>query len=278
MTERRTGEFTGNYLRTGDQRISPTATARQVECYQQLLHPLDARSSVLDVGCGDGRQSLVMAPSLQRLTGIDVSLELLAKATSDALYAGIDNVTFEHGDMRSLQFADESLDGVVNGFSSWGFFGPDEDAQAIHEIARVLRPDGVLVFDYGNIETRMREIEEHGIYDPTLGRKLALETFRDTGIIRRSWLGDDLLYRWECRDHRGNTLFSGSQYGYPPDRIVDIFLQAGLMPQAPTDVHGDGVYGSYELDTVGDRHKRVIIRAVKTLTPEDEFQGSPQCR
>lgn len=214
-----------------------------------------------------------MAPFAYRLVGIDVSLELLAKATGDALSAGIENVTFEYGDMRSLRFADESFDGVVNGFSSWGFFGPDEDARSIHEMARVLRPGGVMVFDYGNILTRMREIEEHGSYDPVLGRKVAMETFPGTGVVRRSWLDDDLLYRWECRDRHGERLFAGSQYGYPPNRIVDIFLAAGLMPQAPTDVHGDGVYGSYELDPVGDRHKRVIIRAVKGAHPRGWVSG-----
>ena len=97
---------------------------------------------VLDLGCGAGTDSLVAAQMVGaegRVTGIDMTPEMLAKARSAAALLGSGNVDFVEGEIEALPFADEAFDVVVsNGVVD---LVPDKDA-VFEEIYRVLAPGG----------------------------------------------------------------------------------------------------------------------------------------
>ena len=97
---------------------------------------------VLDLGCGAGTDSLVAAQMVGdegRVTGIDMTTEMLAKARSAAVAMGAANVEFVEGEVERLPFPDESFDVVVsNGVID---LVPDKDA-VFGELFRVLRPGG----------------------------------------------------------------------------------------------------------------------------------------
>jgi arsenite methyltransferase len=103
---------------------------------------LAAGERVLDLGSGAGMDSLVaaqMVGSDGRVTGIDMTPEMLAKARSSAAEMDADNVEFVEGEAESLPFPDESFDVVIsNGVID---LVPDKDA-VFGEIFRVLRPGG----------------------------------------------------------------------------------------------------------------------------------------
>jgi len=96
---------------------------------------------VLDLGCGAGTDSLVAAQMVGqsgRVTGIDMTPEMLAKARASAAEMGA-NVEFVEGEVERLPFADESFDVVIsNGVID---LVPDKDA-VFGEISRVLAPGG----------------------------------------------------------------------------------------------------------------------------------------
>ena len=96
---------------------------------------------VLDLGCGAGTDSLVAAQMVGqsgRVTGIDMTPEMLAKARASAAEMGA-NVEFVEGEVERLPFADESFDVVIsNGVID---LVPDKDA-VFGEIFRVLAPGG----------------------------------------------------------------------------------------------------------------------------------------
>jgi ubiquinone/menaquinone biosynthesis C-methylase UbiE len=103
---------------------------------------LQAGASVLDVGCGTGRLAAWMAervgPSGQ-VVGIDPLAERIALAR-----ARVPGVRFQIGHAEDLgAFADGSFDGVC--MSAVFHWIPDQ-AKALAEIARVLRPGGKLGF------------------------------------------------------------------------------------------------------------------------------------
>jgi arsenite methyltransferase len=106
------------------------------------LGPLASGESVLDVGSGAGTDSLVAAQMVApsgRVTGIDMTPEMLAKARRNAHEAGISNVEFVEGEAEQLPFPDESFDVVIsNGVID---LIPDKDT-VFSEIFRVLRPGG----------------------------------------------------------------------------------------------------------------------------------------
>jgi arsenite methyltransferase len=106
------------------------------------LGPLAPGERVLDLGCGAGTDSLVAAQMIGpqgRLSGLDMTPEMLAKARSATAEMGATNVEFLDGEAESLPFADEAFDVVIsNGVID---LIPDKDA-VFAEIHRVLAGGG----------------------------------------------------------------------------------------------------------------------------------------
>lgn len=101
---------------------------------------------VLDVGCGNGALSLMLAPVVGAggsVVGLDISGPMLATAASRASAAGLSNVTFEKGDAQVHRLADASFDAAVSRFGVMFFEDP---VAAFANIRGMLRPGGRLVF------------------------------------------------------------------------------------------------------------------------------------
>lgn len=108
------------------------------------LGRLAAGERVLDLGSGAGTDSLVAAQMVGdsgRVTGIDMTPEMLAKARAAAAEMGATNVEFLEADAERLPFPDASFDVVIsNGVID---LIPDKDA-VFGELSRVLVPAGRL--------------------------------------------------------------------------------------------------------------------------------------
>jgi SAM-dependent methyltransferase len=106
------------------------------------LGRLEPGERVADLGSGAGTDSLVAAQMVApegRVTGIDMTPEMLVKARKAAEELGVGNVEFVEGEIEHLPFADESIDVVIsNGVID---LVPDKDV-VFAEIFRVLRPGG----------------------------------------------------------------------------------------------------------------------------------------
>src|ERR671935_1658707 len=106
------------------------------------LGRLSAGERVLDLGCGAGTDSLVaaqMVGSEGRVTGIDMTVEMLAKAGRAAEEMGASNVEFLEAEAEHLPFPDETFDVVIsNGVID---LIPDKDT-VFSELRRVLKPGG----------------------------------------------------------------------------------------------------------------------------------------
>jgi arsenite methyltransferase len=106
------------------------------------LGRLERGEHVADLGCGAGTDTLIAAQMVGpngRVTGVDMTPEMLAKAQAAADELGVANVEFLEAEIERLPFADESLDVVIsNGVID---LVPDKDA-VFAEIFRVLKPGG----------------------------------------------------------------------------------------------------------------------------------------
>ena len=104
---------------------------------------------VLDVGCGRGRHSRILAARGYAVTGVDLSENAIRTARRRAAAEGLD-VRFEQGDMCHLTY-DAAFDGAVNLFTTFGYFDDDDDHQRVIDgIARALVPGGWFVQDFLN--------------------------------------------------------------------------------------------------------------------------------
>jgi SAM-dependent methyltransferase len=137
--------FGQDYLLVYKHRDIQGAQAEVRRMAQWLDLPADSR--ILDLCCGMGRHSVALADAGYRVTGLDLSKVLLREARR---LDGSGRITWLEGDMRTLP-VDGPFDGVVNLFTSFGYFDTDEEnARVIGEMARVLRPAGRFIIDFMN--------------------------------------------------------------------------------------------------------------------------------
>ncbi len=97
--------------------------------------------SILDIGCGHGMASIVMARKLAKVSAIDLSPGYIAEATLRAKANQVE-IQFFCGNGEELPFADQSFDGI------WGnaILHHLELEPAFREIDRILKPGGKAVF------------------------------------------------------------------------------------------------------------------------------------
>ena len=101
--------------------------------------------SVLDLGCGPGRHSIPLARLGARVTAVDRSTFLLEKARSRAESEKL-NIEWVQEDMRSFVRPD-AFDLAINLFTSFGYFGDEEDMRVLRNVFRSLAPGGFFVID-----------------------------------------------------------------------------------------------------------------------------------
>lgn len=98
---------------------------------------------VLDVGCGTGVVAITAARLGAKVTGLDLTPELLEQARRSAPMAGIQDAAWKEGDAESLPFPDASFDVVLSQFGH--MFAPRPDV-VTKEMLRVLKPGGWIAF------------------------------------------------------------------------------------------------------------------------------------
>jgi ubiquinone/menaquinone biosynthesis C-methylase UbiE len=160
-------------------RASDAQQRAMLESYlADIRFPQEAK--VLEVGCGTGAVSRVLAskPGVAKVVGVDPGPVFLAKARE--LGSGISNLQFEHADARSLKYKDSVFDIVVMHTVLCHVPGPE---RALAEAFRVLRSGGWLAVFDGDYATTTVALEDN---DP-------LQSCADAAI---DWLVHD---RWLFR-------------------------------------------------------------------------------
>ena len=107
-----------------------------------LFADLPVGSTVLDLGCGAGMDSIIAARRVGptgRVIGIDFSEAMLLRARAAKELVNLPHLQFQQGDAEYLPLADESIDvALVNGIFNLN----PKRKEVLSELARVLRPHG----------------------------------------------------------------------------------------------------------------------------------------
>jgi len=114
------------------------APGRSAAISQLRLQPED---SVLEIGIGTGL-NLPLYPATVRLTGIDLSSEMLDKAIERVQELGMPNVTLKVMDATSMDFGDNEFDKAV---ATYTISAVPDPVGVLREMRRVVKPGGTLV-------------------------------------------------------------------------------------------------------------------------------------
>jgi SAM-dependent methyltransferase len=106
-----------------------------------------AGKRVLDVACGEGYGSALLAGVASSVTGIDIDAGAVAHARQS--YAALANISFSEGSAASLPLPDACVDAVVS-FETIEHLPRADQPRMLAEIARVLATDGVLLMSAPN--------------------------------------------------------------------------------------------------------------------------------
>jgi len=136
---------------------------------------LQANDLVLDVACGSGLLSMVIAPEVDSVVATDITIEMLQVAQG----RHIDNLLCVQATAENLPYPDASFDCVVTRYALHHMFDP---ANVLNEMIRVCRPGGqLMVMDLIAPDTP----EEFDLYntlerrrDPSHTTALRLETLK----------------------------------------------------------------------------------------------------
>jgi ubiquinone/menaquinone biosynthesis methyltransferase len=114
------------------------------------LAPSLERVRALDLACGTGDIACELSARGARVTGLDITLRMLQLASRKRACS---SVGFVAGDMMTLPFPAAMFDVVTTGY---GLRNVPELGAALSEIARVLRPGGIMLsLDFDRPENRV---------------------------------------------------------------------------------------------------------------------------
>lgn len=111
---------------------------------------IDNCHRILDLGCGTGRHSRLLAALKKQVVGIDTSSHLIEEAKTYAKNNPLLDLQFHKQDMRDIQNIG-TFDFVISMFTSFGYFENDEDNwHVLKKIHRSLVSGGKFFLDFLN--------------------------------------------------------------------------------------------------------------------------------
>lgn len=125
----------------------------EVAAVVKLLE-LTSPVKILDLACGFGRHANRLAALGHTVTGVDFMPGFLEIAQQDAARMGV-QVEYRQEDMRQIRFT-EVFDCALILFGTFGFFEDDENLQVLKNVARALKPGGLLAFDTFNRDVALK--------------------------------------------------------------------------------------------------------------------------
>jgi SAM-dependent methyltransferase len=137
----------------------------EVDAWGELLE-LDASSTgmrILDLACGFGRHANRLAALGHSVVGVDLMPGFLEIARERAAEMGVE-VDYRQGDMRQLGFVEE-FDRVLLLFTSFGYFDDEGNERVMENMARALKPGGLLGFDIPNRDAVAKDVPSSHVID-----------------------------------------------------------------------------------------------------------------
>ena len=189
-------------------------------------------AEMLDVACGKGRHSILLAVKGFTVTGIDLSEDSIREAKENES----DNLEFFVHDMR-LPFRINYFDYAFNFFTSFGYFKTRrEHDNAIRTIAQSLKPGGIFVLDYLNVHYA----EDHLIHKSE-------KEIDDVNYYITKWFDETHFYKKivvEDENLQEPLEYTEKVAKFSLGDFTEMFAYQGLQIQ---EVFGDYQFNNYDV-------------------------------
>lgn len=219
-----------------------------------LSNLLQEQNTILDLGCGTGTLTELLARCGYDMIGIDNAQEMLQIAMDKRDRSGLD-ILYLLQDMRSFELYG-AVGAVISVCDCVNYLLEDEDVvQTFRLVNNYLLPDGVFIFDFNTVykyevvigDTTIAENREQCsfIWDNYYHEKEQINEYDLTVFVREDDKAD--TYRRFRETHY--------QRGYRPEQMRDYLRQAGLtfVEAIDADTHGE----------VTDTSERIYVVAGK---------------
>ena len=189
-------------------------------------------AEMLDVACGKGRHSILLAAKGFNVTGIDISEDSIKEAKAFEK----DNLQFYLHDMR-LPFWINFFDYAFNFFTSFGYFATRrEHDNSIRTIAQSLKPGGIFVLDYLNVHYA----EDHLVH-------ISEKRVDDVNYYITKWFDETHFFKKivvEDEDTNEPMEYIEKVAKFSLGDFTDMFAYQGLQIQ---EVFGDYQFNNYDV-------------------------------
>jgi SAM-dependent methyltransferase len=212
-------------------------TPAEIDGLLKLVKPRG--KAVLDLCSGPGRASVELAKRGFRVTGVDKTRFLMAKARARAKAAKV-KVEWVRSDMRDF-VRPGAFDLVISLFTSFGYFeDKGEDLRVLRNVRESLRPGGALVIEVTGKERLAK------IFQPTTSQRLPgggwlverHEIFDDWTRIRNEWVvvrgGKSRVFRFHHTVYSGQELRDRMEScGFADVRLYGSLAGERFGPESP---------------------------------------------
>jgi len=222
--------------------------AEQIKAMVELIKP-DYGGPTLDLCCGAGRHLKALRDlGMKRLTGLDLSHDLLAAADEALNNSEEDAVEIIQGDMREIP-RQNYFENIFSLFTSFGYFTDDSDnAAVINGIYGALRANGKFLMDYLNRDYIIENLVEEN----------SVESKGYTAHNKR-WITTDGK---RVEKHTLVTMDSGDKHEF--NESVRMYSEDEMRVMCKDAGFGKvDVYGGLEKQPLAPNCSRMVITAVK---------------
>ncbi|PTY02041.1 hypothetical protein DB347_25120 [Opitutaceae bacterium EW11] len=207
-------------------------TRREIAGIQRILGIVGtSHLNIADVPCGWGRHSLALAKEGFNVTGVDVNPTYVQQASDEAKRLSLP-AKFVVADMRNTGLPADSQDGIVNMWTSFGFFDHEENMNVLREFSRVLRSGGKILI---HSDLNPRRVH-YGIFDEPSERHL--KDHKTLAVVEHYCDSEHAIYGSWAVD------------GFPPFRYrIAVYREdQWRMMAGKVGLRVDAFYGSFDGD------------------------------